>query len=191
MHFLPPLEFIEYVLATLLNCVLSKPIKWLIQSTMDRFAKEAAIALGAPHYDGGLLQQFANERPEVKAEVAAFLAKAGPPREELRKDLQKELGSNRLFGGLIGLLERQIYLYGLIMCNVAWITPVVIFKAFFTWIDIRQGSDGKSESLADRIGKSPLLLSKYYGYLVGNFVSILTAIGIFHVVDTLVKWTFR
>lgn len=78
------------------------------------------------------------------------------------------------FGRSIGFLERQIYLYALLIDGLDLITAVVVFKAFAEWIkpDAQPGTTAGSDD------SQKMLLARFYAYTIGNLLSILWAIAI-------------
>jgi hypothetical protein len=102
---------------------------------------------------------------------------------------------------IIGALERFIFIYALMFSQPSLITGVLILKAFFAWTEHRARPDetdtdhagGGNTGATQAADKSKMLetIAHYHTYVIGNFLSIVTAITVYHAVawvPTLVEW---
>lgn len=121
-------------------------IGWIV----TRFVREAAPMIAKPKADDR----------NIQAAVAAA-----------EQQLKEAIGAVRPFGREVGFVERQIYFYGLLTGVSAVISGVLILKAFFAWIDVKQ----QNATDEDRY----MSLARFYGYAIANFVSLLWALLIF------------
>lgn len=80
--------------------------------------------------------------------------------------VKKHIGSEPL-GNVIGIVERQLYLYAAFSGMHAIISGIIVFKAFSGWIT----RDGK---MSDKE-----VLAQFYVYAIGNFISIGWALAIY------------
>jgi hypothetical protein len=64
---------------------------------------------------------------------------------ELVENKVEALGGNKMFGSTIGLVERQLYLYGLVFNLPAVITGVLVFKGFNAWLQADTKPPDRSE----------------------------------------------
>jgi hypothetical protein len=90
------------------------------------------------------------------------------PGESLEDRVEK-MGGNDLFGGTVGWVERQLYLYALSYGVVQILQAVVVFKGFAGWVTV--GVTDKSHSSK--------VLSHFYGYTIGNLISLALAIAFY------------
>lgn len=91
---------------------------------------------------------------------------------------------------IIGSLERVIFIYALMFPQPSLITGVLILKAFFSWTEHRARPDQPTSDQADTkqtasnqvTEKSKMLetIAHYHTYVIGNFLSIVTAITVYH-----------
>jgi hypothetical protein len=101
----------------------------------------------------------------------------GPTKGTMKKWLEdlapdKDLDEFRSkTAALIGSLERVIFIYALMFAQPNLITGVLILKAFFSWTEHRMTADQSAD-------KSRMLetIAHYHTYVIGNFLSVLTAI---------------
>ncbi|MFN7992843.1 MAG: hypothetical protein U0Q18_04545 [Bryobacteraceae bacterium] len=121
--------------------------------------------------------------------------------DKLVNETFDKLGGNNLFGSTIGLFERELYLYALVFNVQAIITGVLVFKGFNAWLqaESKAGSAGEKPDAAANVPSIPPaagtalapsdaaalaprdeMLAHYYGYTIGNLVSIAFALALFH-----------
>jgi hypothetical protein len=84
--------------------------------------------------------------------------------------VQKELGAlsqSHPIGRVIGFLECELYLYGLLTSQAGIISGVLLFKAFSGWL----GTPAEADQVKT--------LARFCAYAIGNFVSLLSAVVIF------------
>ncbi len=157
-----PFQWGLYLVMTIANVIagmwLTGPtISWAIK----RFVREAAPVVAKPTSDGESLQSVI-DAAEVKLKAA--------------------IGAIRPFGREVGMIERQLYLYALLANLSALFSGVLLFKAFFAWIDVKQEKPSDEERY--------MSLARYYGYAIANFLSVLWSLLIFEVVK-LVLVTYK
>ena len=165
-----PFQYWIFAVATLLNLLsdLVGVIGWTISVCIRFFAREVAVLKKAPA--GGTLNL-----EQMTQKVTA----------ELRADL----GADRPVGRVVGVIERELYLYALIFPIHGLITAVLLFKAFSGWLEL-SGSPEKTGG--EILGSAELAglgtLSKYYSYAIGNFLSLIWAILIFEVIRAVMRF---
>lgn len=161
----PPFQWWVFLVTAALNVLLGlsgfigKTIGWCI----DFLVKEVAF-----------LRKGNSSQQSLQAAIEAAIA-------EDREDL----GAKRPIGRIMGVIERQIYLYALISPIHGLITAILLFKAFSGWLklgdmpDIKaEQTDGAKENVESEF-KGLKTLARYYSYTIGNFMSLAWAVFIF------------
>lgn len=147
------LPYVPYLLATVLN-------------------------LGSAPLLGGLIRWLwaCNLAEALKGHAEASDRTKLPEKE--RNAVEESIGRGQpWFGSIIGLLERQIYIY-VLMTKGDVFGGVLVFKAFTGWMDLTKVEGAPPTSAA--------YLSRFYGYAIGNFTSLLWAIGLHEVAKSVV-----
>ena len=75
-------------------------------------------------------------------------------------------------GGLVGCLERAVYIFGIMFAQPGVITGVLILKAFFGWVDKIAGSD------PNRTPSVRAYVAVYYAYIIGNLISLIVGLAL-------------
>jgi hypothetical protein len=127
-------------------------VGWTISVCLRVFVREVAVLKTPPARGTEMLEQI----------ITNVIA-------ELRADL----GADRPVGKVVGLIERELYLYALILPIHGLITAVLLFKAFSGWLKlgdtpVTPDSQGVLSSV-ELMGLQTLV--RYYSYAIGNFVS--------------------
>ncbi|WP_445371830.1 hypothetical protein ACH518_03135 [Methylomonas sp. HW2-6] len=102
--------------------------------------------------------------------------------ESLRQAIDSELqdlSERQPLGKVVGILERQLYLYGMVTQIHAFIGAILLFKAFSGWLTT-QAKDSPE-------GKSMKTLARFYSYAIGNFLSLTWALIIFEALRWMVQ----
>lgn len=161
----PPFQWWVFLVVTALNVLLGlsgfigKTIGWCI----DGLAREIA-----------LLRRGDSSQQSLEALIEAAIAEG-----------REDLGAKRPIGRIVGVLERQIYLYALMSPIHGLITAVLLFKAFSGWLKLGDMPDAKTEQTDDSKAnlesefKGLKTLARYYSYAIGNFMSLAWAVLIF------------
>jgi hypothetical protein len=160
----PPFQWWVYLAATALNLLLGvsgfigKTIGWCI----DAFVSEVA-----------LLKKGKSSQQSLQEAIQAAIA-------EDREDL----GAKRPIGRIVGVIERQIYLYALFSPIHGMITAVLLFKAFSGWLKLGDPLDKSGHEADLKVNgeteiKGLRTLARYYSYAIGNFMSLAWALLIF------------
>jgi hypothetical protein len=125
------------------------------------------------------------ERLEAEEQVAGVRRESAPEDEHAATTPAAESGAGKLFGATIGWIERELYIYALAFGAVGILSAVLLFKGFTGWITI-----GATDA-----SKRPEALSHFYGYTIGNFISLGLAIayyeiglGVYHAASSLSGW---
>ena len=143
--------FLSFVLA----CVLSAwPGNLLIRKAYDRI-------LGAA------------KSPVSGKTMKAWLEEMSPD-----KDLAEFRSKT---ASIIGTLERVIFIYALMLAQPSLITGVLILKAFFSWTEHRATATATATEQPAEKSKMLETIAHYHTYVIGNFLSLLTAILLSHV----------
>ncbi|MBR0848281.1 hypothetical protein JQ543_11070 [Bradyrhizobium diazoefficiens] len=112
----------------------------------------------------------------------------GRPKE---KDRHREFLTSTAW--IIGTMERIILIYAMIYSQLSLITGVIILKAFFSWTQstanppiliIDPADPAALQAEANRLkgdndGAMREVLAHYHTYIIGNFLSLLIAIGLY------------
>ena len=157
-----PFQYYVFAVATLFNIALNLLglVGWTISVCLRVFVREIAVLKTPAARGTETLEQI------IKNVIA-----------ELRADL----GADKPVGKVVGLIERELYLYALIFPIHSLITGVLLFKAFSGWLKlgdtpVTPDSQGVLSSV-ELVGLQTLV--RYYSYAIGNFVSLAWAILIF------------
>jgi len=97
---------------------------------------------------------------------------------------REDFGVGRPLGKVVGVIEREIYLYALLTPIHGLITAVLLFKAFSGWLRLGDTSNGDDkDQLLEETGKAETkglrTLARYYSYAIGNFISVAWALLMF------------
>jgi hypothetical protein len=79
---------------------------------------------------------------------------------------------------IIGALERVIFIYALMFGQPGLITGVLILKAFFSWTEQRATADPAATAAAESARRLETI-AHYHTYVIGNFLSLLTALAVY------------
>lgn len=161
-------DFWTYLVATSVNVLLElmkgrSPVGFVIQRLIHRTAEELC------------------DLPYVKAAAQEKSVSVCP------KQTASDLTGKSFFGSTIGILERQIYVYAFIVGIGPIISGVVTLKAFSAWVQRPDPKDQNNAPSAEYPGSAlPFLpprttdLSRWYSYIIGNLVSFVFAVVLFH-----------
>jgi hypothetical protein len=75
--------------------------------------------------------------------------------------------------GLVGCLERSLYIFGVMSGESGVITAVVILKAFFAW-----ATEGAATAGTNSTERTQSTIILYYAYLIGNFLSLILGLAL-------------
>jgi len=163
-----PFQYWLYALMTLINLFLSffGVVSKSIEQATNIFAGEAANLIVRP-------DPSAKDNDDSHQKATQYI-----------KDV---LGARRPFGRIVGAIERQVYLYASVANIETLFSAILLFKAFFAWLEIKQKNPVKEgQLLSSDQGVQQLSLAKYYGYAIGNLLSLVWALIIFEVVRGIV-----
>ena len=117
----------------------------------------------------------------------SLLSRESP--EEHRPEL--EVYKHKTIGKVVGFLEKEIYLYALVAQVQPLIGSVLVFKAFTGWIraeaTARPSEAAPSGEAEDSATVRTGAILRFYTYAIGNFVSLLWALGIFEFLHWLIR----
>jgi hypothetical protein len=122
------------------------------------------------------------ERLCAETENIFYRTRAGVSVQDAHKDARTTtlelIGGSKLFGATIGFFERQAYLYSLAVLP-SLMTGVLLFKAFFSWINSSAITEASHRQLA---------IAQYYSYALGNLISLIWAIVFYHLAQLAVRY---
>lgn len=87
---------------------------------------------------------------------------------------------NEPLGKVVGFLEGELYLYAMFTQVHAFISAVLLFKAFSGWLVTH--ADVTNPEV-----QSTKTLTRFYSYAIGNFISLLWALVVFEGL----RWAIR
>jgi hypothetical protein len=126
----------------------------------------------------GLVIRFFTRIAARKSATVDAAAVGKSVKDATEAAVQKELGllsQSHPIGRVIGFLECELYLYGLLTSQGSIISGVLLFKAFSGWL----GTPAESDSVKT--------LARFCAYAIGNFTSLLSAVVIFEGIRLLMR----
>jgi hypothetical protein len=75
-------------------------------------------------------------------------------------------------GGLVGCLERSVYVFAIMFAQPGVITGVLILKAFFGWVEKISDTD------PDKAPSVRAYVAVYYAYIIGNLISLIVGLAL-------------
>src|SRR5690606_16932487 len=105
---------------------------------------------------------FANNVVDSVFRQSTDSADRAHKRSEAKDFITDELGTGRPLGQLVGLIERQLYIYALLRGVPDIIVATLLFKAFQLWLEARYLRLPFEERLLLSSGKRTLCISHYY-----------------------------
>ena len=167
-----PVQYYVFAAATFFNIALDLigVVGWTISACLRVFVREVAV-----------LKTPAARGPETLEQII----------KNVIAELRADLGADKPVGRIVGLVERELYLYALIFPMHGLITAVLLFKAFSGWLKLGDtpaapDSQGGLSSI-ELMGLQTLV--RYYSYAIGNFVSLAWAIFIFEGVRAVFRFS--
>jgi len=134
------------------------------------------------------IRAFAREIARLKQPQAGSADSIEEITKKVIAELRVDLGAEKPVGRVVGIIERELYLYGLILPIHGLITAVLLFKAFSAWLE-RDDPQETSAKVLDSPGfKDVAKLAKYYSYAIGNFISLAWAIVIFEAIRLVLRF---
>lgn len=187
-----PFQWQIFLIASLLNILFGRLflIKGSIMAVMHLAASEAVY-----HWKPKLSGTAPSEQ-KYPLTIHEEMKRQHEKKNNLVKEIKAELNQNHSIGMYVGIVEREIYFYCLLSGLTGLLGSVLLFKAFSGWLKLSESQKEEEEKSAQSNetqrteDQSELredekfdvkTLARYYGYAIGNFLSLLWALLIYEI----------